>query len=178
MNEKTNIGVLALGNLLRQDEGVGLHLLELLRKRLPSDVELMDGGTSGMALLGFLERQKRLIVLDAVDAGRQAGEIIEWREDQVPRYTTGKLSMHQMSFAEVLYWAHFTGGVPEEIVVIGVQPESLNWGTELTATAKQSLPAAVRKVLTYLKDWGTPVRSGRPIRRGQTGYHGMARKAE
>ncbi|MHB1652291.1 MAG: hydrogenase maturation protease [Desulfitobacteriaceae bacterium] len=154
--ESCEIGVLALGNLLRRDEGVGIHILELLRERLPSGVELLDGGTSGMELLGFLEKKRRLIILDAVDAGVSPGEVIEWKEHEVPMYTTGKLSLHQMSFAEVLYWAHFTGGIPDEIVVVGVQPESLDWGVELTERTRESLPVAVDKVLACLARWGSP----------------------
>lgn len=153
--QSDEVGVLALGNILRKDEGVGIHILNLLRERVPAGVELFDGGTSGMELLGFLEKKRRLVVLDAVDAGADPGDVIEWKKDEVPMYATGKLSMHQMSFAEVLYWAHFTGAIPEEIVVIGVQPESLDWGVELSEKTKSSLPEAVDKVLECLTKWGS-----------------------
>lgn len=149
-----NVGVLALGNILRQDEGVGIHLLSKLRGRLPENVELLDGGTSGLELLSFLERKERLIVLDAVDDGAEPGEIIEWSEKEIPKYTSGKLSVHQMSFAEVLYWSHFIGAIPDEIIVIGIQPQSLNWGTGLTETVQRSLLEALEKVLNHLQRWG------------------------
>lgn len=149
-----NVGVLALGNILRQDEGVGIHLLSKLRGRLPENVELLDGGTSGLELLSFLERKERLIVLDAIDDGAEPGEIIEWSEKEIPKYTSGKLSVHQMSFAEVLYWSHFIGAIPDEIIVIGIQPQSLNWGTGLTETVQRSLLEALEKVLNHLQRWG------------------------
>lgn len=152
-----DIGILALGNLLRQDEGVGIHLLAMLREYVPPEIELMDGGTSGLKLLDFIERKNSLLVLDAVDAGRAPGEVVEWQGDDIPRYCTGKFSLHQMSFAEVLYWAHFTGSLPQNIRVIGVQPQSMEWGTELTSTTQQSLPVALTKVLSCLENWGVPV---------------------
>ncbi|MHB1404801.1 MAG: HyaD/HybD family hydrogenase maturation endopeptidase [Desulfitobacteriaceae bacterium] len=156
MNPDDNIGILAVGNLLRRDEGVGLHVLELLKDVVPPNVELLDGGTSGMSLLSFIENKKHLIILDAVDDGRAPGEVVEWRGEEVPKYCKGKLSLHEMSFAEVLYWAHFTGNIPEEIVVVGIQPESLEWGTELSETAVQSLPQAIEKVVKCLKQWQDP----------------------
>lgn len=153
MQLKDGIGILALGNLLRRDEGIGVHILHALRAQISEDVEMMDGGTSGLELLSFLESKKRLIILDAVNAGGSPGEVIEWGTEEVPMYATGKLSMHQMSFAEVLYWAHLTGGLPDEIVVIGIQPDSMEWGTELTEKAAAGIPAAVNKVLSCLERW-------------------------
>lgn len=153
MYQNDQIGILAVGNLLRRDEGVGLHLLELLKDRVPPEVELLDGGTSGLSLLSFIESKKHLIILDAVDDGRAPGEVVVWQGDDVPKYTKGKLSLHDMSFAEVLYWAHFTGNMPKEIVVVGIQPENLDWGTELSEAAHQSLPEAVAKVIKYLEQW-------------------------
>ncbi|WP_170932729.1 HyaD/HybD family hydrogenase maturation endopeptidase [Desulfosporosinus sp. FKB] len=147
------IGILGLGNSIRQDEGVGIHLLERLRNDLPPEIVLLDGGTDGLRLLEFVENTKRLIVLDAVEAGKKPGEVVVWRGDDVPKYTSNKLSVHQMNFAEVLYWAGFQGCSPDEIVVIGVQPENLDWGTELTETLQRSIPEALNQVHACLEEW-------------------------
>lgn len=149
-----SIGVLALGNLLCRDEGIGIHVLQSLRKIIPEGIALCDGGTAGLELLGFLEGKQRLIILDAVDDGRAPGEVVIWRDSQVPRYTEQKMSLHQMSFAEVLCWADFTGVMPEELVVIGVQPESIDSGIELTASAQNSIPKVMECVVRFLQDWG------------------------
>lgn len=154
MTTHGEIRVLGLGNSIRQDEGVGIHLLQLLADRLPPEIERLDGGTGGLFLLEFVENAKRLIVLDAVEAGVDPGEVVIWREDKIPKYLSNKLSVHQMNFAEVLYWASFQERSPDEIVVIGIQPECLDLGTELTNTVQQKLPLAVDKVLEVLKNWG------------------------
>lgn len=154
MTTHDEIKVLGLGNLIRQDEGVGIHLLQQLADILPPEIKLLDGGTGGLFLLEFVENAKRLIVLDAVEAGVNPGEIVVWKNEQVPRYTTNKLSVHQMSFAEVLYWANFQDRAPNEIVVVGMQPKCLDWGTELTESVQRNLPMAVNEVLMILKDWG------------------------
>ncbi|AFM41783.1 Hydrogenase 1 maturation peptidase HyaD [Desulfosporosinus acidiphilus SJ4] len=151
--DRIEIGILGLGNSIRQDEGFGIHLLERLRNNLPPEIDLLDGGTDGLRLLDFVEKTKRLIVLDAVDAGKKPGELVVWRGEEVPKYTGNKLSVHQMSFAEVLYWAEFQGHSPDEIVIIGVQPESLDWGTELTDTLQRRIPEAVDQVQACLKEW-------------------------
>jgi len=148
------IRILGLGNFVRQDEGVGIHLLQQLAKILPPEIDVLDGGTGGLFLIEFVENARRLIVLDAVEAGVKPGEIVIWRENEVPRYMSNKLSVHQMNFAEVLYWSNFQERFSDEIVVVGIQPECLEWGTELTKTVQKSLSKAVDEVLAILKSWG------------------------
>ncbi len=151
------IGILALGNLLRKDEGVGQHILERLRYLLPEQIDLLDGGTSGMELLGFLEDKECLLVLDAVDVGGKPGDVVMWEEESIPCYTEHKLSAHQMNFAEVLYWSHVIGAAPDKIAVIGVQPESLAWGMGLSSSVQESIPLAIEKVKTCLCNWKIPI---------------------
>lgn len=155
--DEPKVGILALGNLLRKDEGVGQHLLERLRYILPAGVAMLDGGTSGLELLGFLEHKKYLLILDAVDAGGKAGDIVLWEGESVPRYTELKLSEHQMNFAEVLYWTHVVGAAPEKIAVIGIQPASLEWGLGLSETVKASVPLALEKIKACLQEWQIPL---------------------
>ena len=60
--------VLGLGNLLLQDEGIGVHVVHRLEReyRFPDGVEILDGGTSGMELMGPIANSGYLIVVDAV----------------------------------------------------------------------------------------------------------------
>ena len=46
--------VLGVGNILLTDEAIGVRIVEALEQRyiLPDYVEILDGGTAGMELLG------------------------------------------------------------------------------------------------------------------------------
>lgn len=46
--------VLGVGNILLTDEAIGVRIVEALEQRytLPDFVEILDGGTAGMELLG------------------------------------------------------------------------------------------------------------------------------
>lgn len=153
MTVRDEIKILGIGNLVRQDEGVGIHLLKALENQLPPEIELLDGGTGGLALLDYVESAGKLLVLDAVDAGRQPGEVVVWRQEQVPYFLAGKMSIHQVGFAEVLNLAKFRGNYPEEIAVIGIQPQVLDWGTELSEAVKGSIPDALQEVRNLLQEW-------------------------
>ena len=72
-----DVVVLGLGNLLMQDEGVGIHALRLLQEtyRFNPEIELIDGGTSGLDLLPFFRPESRMIMLDAMEFNQPPGGI-------------------------------------------------------------------------------------------------------
>jgi hydrogenase maturation protease len=64
---KNKIIVLGMGNPLFQDEGLGIHVIKRLMQEFIRDgVELVDGGTDGLALLNAVEATDHLLVVDAV----------------------------------------------------------------------------------------------------------------
>ena len=73
---KAPILVLGVGNALLRDDGVGLRLLsDLSREGLAWDgeVEFLDGGTQGLALLDRIAGRHALLILDAVKLGAARG---------------------------------------------------------------------------------------------------------
>jgi hydrogenase maturation protease len=67
--------VLGLGNMIRSDDGVGIHALQRLEfdPRVSDDVLVLDGGTLGLDLLTYVSGARGLLVMDAVDVGAPAG---------------------------------------------------------------------------------------------------------
>ncbi|WP_139773395.1 hydrogenase maturation protease, partial [Salmonella enterica] len=58
--------VLGVGNILLTDEAIGVRIVEALEQRytLPDFVEILDGGTAGMELLGDMANRDHLIIAD------------------------------------------------------------------------------------------------------------------
>lgn len=153
-----NILVLGLGNLLWADEGFGVRAVQMLHSQwcFSPRVNLVDGGTQGFNLLGIIQSAQRLIVFDAIDYGLPPGSLKVLRNEQVPRFMgSKKLSLHQTGFQDVLGVAALTGGLPDELVLIGVQPESIDdYGGSLRPLVKAQLPPALAIALDYLRAWG------------------------
>jgi hydrogenase maturation protease len=156
MTEAKRKVVLGLGNLLNRDEGLGVQALKFLDARLgdQSEVELLDGGVLGLNLLMIVEECSHLLILDAVNAGQPAGTVIELRKDQIPLYSGVKLSQHQITFQEVLGLANIRGYLPEHLHLVGIQPEDLSVGLELSPTVEQALPGVVYRATVVLESWG------------------------
>lgn len=87
--------VLGVGNILLTDEAIGVRIVEALEQRytLPDFVEILDGGTAGMELLGDMASRDHLIIADAIVSKKNApGTIMVLRDDEVPALFTNKIS--------------------------------------------------------------------------------------
>ena len=150
--------VLGIGNLLWADEGFGVRCVEKLSAewQLPESVTAMDGGTQGLYLLPYVQGARRLIVFDAIDYGLPPGTMKRVEGDEVPRFMGAKkMSLHQTGFQEVIAAAALTGQLPEQLLLIGVQPEELDdYGGSLRPVVKARLNEAVDMVIEQLRCWG------------------------
>lgn len=150
------IVVLGVGNILLSDEGVGVCAIEALRERyvLPDSVEVIDGGTSGMALLEDLFGADLLIVADAVKAGKPPSSIIRIAGDDVPVFFRSKISPHQVGLSDALANLAFMEQLPRETVIIGVEPVSLETRLQLSLPVAAQLPDVVAMIVTELRAHG------------------------
>ena len=146
--------VLGLGNLVHSDDGLGVHAIQSLQldARVPPGVVLMDGGTQGLALLPHISTFQRLLVIDALDVGEAPGTLVRLEGAALQRLP-GKPSVHQLGFADLMAALELLGELPGEIVLLGVQPLSIDWGTELTAPVRQTLDRLPSLVIDQLLAW-------------------------
>jgi hydrogenase maturation protease len=123
---------------------------ELEGRKLPSHVEVIDGGTSLMELLPIIQEAERIIVIDALRGGGEPGTIYRITPDDLMAETERPLSLHQVGLLEVLGMARQLGGDPQ-VVIIGVEPHEISWGMELTPEVEAKLPKVVEAVLEELQ---------------------------
>ncbi|HUW50983.1 MAG TPA: HyaD/HybD family hydrogenase maturation endopeptidase [Sulfuricella sp.] len=149
--------VLGVGNLLWADEGFGPRAAARMAAsgEVPDDVEVIDGGTQGIYLLPIVQAARRLLVFDAVDFGREPGQIVVLRDGEIPVFFGQRpLSLHQTAFTDVLAAAGLTGKMPEAVTVVGVQLENIDeWGGDLAPTVAGAMDQAIRIGLDELAAW-------------------------
>jgi len=148
--------VLGLGNILLQDEGLGVRAVERLTARyeLPPEVQVMDGGVKGLDLLPYLEGVSHLLITDAVQTGQPAGSLVRLEGEAIPAALSLKMSMHQVGLQELLALASFQGTLPERVVLWGLEPATLDWGLELSAPVAAQIDALVDAAVGELRAWG------------------------
>lgn len=149
-SEKTGRTViLGVGNILLQDEGIGVHVIrELQKKKLPPNVEAIDGATQGLDLLYVIEGADRLIIVDCLKTDEEKpGTIFRFKPEEVEGVgPEQKLSLHDVSLTDVLEIASFLGTKPDT-VIFGVEAKVIDWGLEPTPELKAKIPELVKLVL-------------------------------
>ena len=147
--------VLGIGNPLLSDDGAGLVLLEQVRgsDSWPERVEWVDGGTQGIALLGVLSQRRAAVILDAVQSGSPPGTIHMLGMDELRRFgAPGSVSAHEGNSLQLLGAAELVGELPERVLVVGIEPESVRTGTDLSDAVAAAVPRAIEVVRDILKE--------------------------
>jgi len=151
VSSKKNKLILGCGNLLLQDEGVGVHLIEYLKdKELPADVELLDGGTAGFSLVDFITQASKVVIVDAVKAGGRPGDIYCFGLEDFETEDSPKTSLHDITLKDVFAMAKKLGPLPK-IRIIGIEPKSIDYGTELSAEISRLLPKIAELALKEMQ---------------------------
>jgi hydrogenase maturation protease len=148
------IALLGLGNLMRTDDAVGMLTLRGLEEcgQLPPEVRVIEGGTLGLDLLDSLRGISHLLVLDAVDTGNTSGTLKRFEGQEVDDLPVSK-SVHLLGFSDLMGALRLINAAPAEVVLLGVQPASTDWGTVLTAEVEVARHTLMQAALDQLKNW-------------------------
>lgn len=151
--------VIGIGNVLLSDEGVGVHAIRALMDRyaFPEGVLLIDGGNKGLELLPYIEGD-HLMLIDAVDFGEPPGTVRVMEGDEIHAFLDMKFSVHQIGVPDLLFAAMLTGVLPLNLCLVGIQPESLEAGLELTGTVRGKMDELLGLAVEELRSWGIEVK--------------------
>ena len=140
-----SILILGIGNILMNDEGVGIHVVSRLEKEGYNSADLMDGGTGGFHLLGFIQSYKTVIIVDAALDDFEAGHIRVLH----PKYAKDfpkQLSAHEIGLKDLIDAAFMLGNMPEiHLVAISIK-DFQDMGMELTNEIEAAIPDAMKQV--------------------------------
>lgn len=159
MSQEKTILVLGLGNVLRSDDGVGVHVVwalapRTLEPRGGSRICLRDGGTLGLALLPEIEAVQGLIVVDAARFGGAPGEVRVFEAAAMDEQLgVARGSAHEVALSDLMGAARLNDSLPNKRALVGVAPDSMGWGLEPTPAVAASVPAACAAVEEILTRW-------------------------
>lgn len=148
--------VVGVGNTIFSDDGAGVHAARLLEvdPRLPANVAVLDGGTLGLELLAYVSDAKQVLFLDAMNMDKPAGALSRMTADELLGIKKGS-SVHQLGLVDLIATMRLVAQVRQEIVVLGVQPGNVDWGTTLSQPVQESLKPLVDAAMDEVCRWST-----------------------
>ena len=153
--------ILGVGNVLMADDGVGIHAVRALAASPPAEACVVDAGTDFLSALPYLERARRVLVLDAVRGGAAPGTLHRLGPDEIALRPAGG-GAHVASVLEARRL--LPPGAPwPDITVLGVEPAVVDYGLALSAPVAAALPRRVAAARRIICEWTEQPKPGESL---------------
>ena len=143
-----SVVVLGVGNRLRGDDAVGCVLCDELGAG-SQDLHVIDCADTPE---NFVEpvaklRPRRILVIDCCDFGVEAGEFRLFSRQELEELSYGLLSTHTLPLSLTVELLSVETGAAIEL--LGIQPEQIEFGNDLSNPVRRALPAVVE----FVRNW-------------------------
>jgi hydrogenase maturation protease len=155
-DKMNNVLILGIGNILLSDEGVGVHLVKRMQRKIGDipGITYLDGGTLSFTLAEPIAQADGLIVVDAARMGHPPGTLKLFFDQEMDRYLkANRCSVHEVSLSDLLDIACLTQTLPQHRCLLGIEPETVNWGDSPSRTLIPAIEQGICKIMTILSQW-------------------------
>lgn len=160
---RPRIVIAGMGNVLLRDDGVGVHAVKRFSSAAGREYRTVEVGCAVFDALHHLDWAERILLIDAMQAGRAPGTV--YRVDSITDMDTGTMaaSLHEFSVIQALEMIQ-RDPVPA-VTIIGVEPEVIEFGLELSEAVEASLPLVWETCQEMVRKWMSDYERGlcRPI---------------
>jgi hydrogenase maturation protease len=145
--------VVALGNEMMSDDGIGPHTLSMLRQAdWPPPVRFHSLRIGSLAAVNLLRRPGRLLLLDALQGGQRPGTVYRLCAGRL--LLTEALSLHELHLLHLA--ARFFPVRLRDITVLGLEPAAVSPGAIFSPEVRAALPLffhlAAREISVFLSE--------------------------
>lgn len=143
--------VIGIGNLLRADDGIGIHVVRKLKEERP-DIDAIDVSTAEIEILEHIRGRGKVIIIDAITTGAEPGTI---HKIQPRDLGSEEFRSHGLSLSTTLMLGSqlYPEGMPKELVVLAVEAEDIDsFSNELTYKVKSAIPRLLEEIDNEFKD--------------------------
>ncbi len=144
--------VLGLGNWVLKDEGVGIHAVHRIQQTgLPAGIDLLDGGTGGIFMIGILQQYDHVIMIDATLDTRPPGTVRRLK----PKYSADYprlMSAHEVGLKDMIDAMVLQENIPEIDLVVVSARDVQEIGMELSPPVEKALPQVVDTVHEIIRE--------------------------
>ena len=129
---------------------MGVRCVEYLKnKSLGKGIKIIDGATLGYDLLEEIKGFEKIVLVDAVDMGKEPGYITSFGAEQLLNMSSDKkFSLHEIGLTDVIQLGKKMGYDLSNVRIVGIQPKDISWGDGLSEVIKEKLPTLAEKVLS------------------------------
>ena len=151
--EGPRILIVGLGNVLLQDDGVGVHAVRALREDPPLGAVVVEVGVAVLDALHLIESADHILAFDAMEAGGEPGAVYAFGPKAVAPGGL-QVSLHELNMLAALRFLPPDHPQPK-IAILGVEPQTIDYGMELTPPVQAVLPLLLQAARRQVAAWVT-----------------------
>lgn len=144
--------VIGVGNRWRRDDAAGLEVIDALRDQIGDEVTLIESDGEPTRLLDAFALADRVVMVDAVVTGADAGTIHRFTDDELPDRMGIGQSSHLVQLVETIALGTLLDKLLNGLVLIGIEATDFDDGEGMTEPVAEGVVAAVEAVLAELAD--------------------------
>jgi hydrogenase maturation protease len=140
--------IVGIGNIYRNDDGVGIRVARELAPHVPPRVEVKEGSGEGTALLEMWKGFRSVFLTDALRSGAPAGTIrrFDLNEKRLPTESM-RHSDHAFGVAEAVELARALDELPLRLILYGIEGQNFNAGDRLSPAVEKAIAIVVSQLL-------------------------------
>lgn len=144
--------IVGFGNLLQQDDGAGVLVIQKLRElKLPENIWVVEGGVMGVDTISLFENYSQVILVDCVNVSNSDEQIFEFQLDDVSLKSNDfRFSLHELNLNTVLTLMETLKIEVPRILFLGIKPEKVGFGLEVSENVKLAVDKVVSRVLEIM----------------------------
>jgi hydrogenase 3 maturation protease len=141
--------ILGIGNPLRGDDALGLHILKGLEGKVPLNVGLIEGQTTPEDFTEEIERSRpsHVLFVDAAHFGTKPGTTKLVPSEKIAGIAISTHAMPLYILAEILHES-----INAKVALLGVQPKTVEFSEELSPELKKATRKIAKVLANALKE--------------------------
>lgn len=144
-------GIFGVGNELREDDGVGLVIVAKLKALFTGDnIDFLVVGERLFEIPALMMNYARVVIIDALPPDSEPGKVTVVRYGGDNFSLSKSYSLHDLDLLCQLQYA-FGSGFRGEILLVGIETESLEYKEGLSLELSCYLPSITLKVAEVIE---------------------------
>jgi len=144
------VTVIGMGNPEMGDDGIGIHLVELLRQEAEAEAwasppQIVSAGRDPLAVGACLAEGAPVLLVDAVEMEEEPGECRLFPAEEWRFRERASASTHTLSLGAVLELARALG-CAGQLRVVGIQVEDVRPGRFLSPRVREKIPRLMEMI--------------------------------
>ncbi len=155
MQKRNDIVVCGLGNPLLTDEGAGIYVIQELIARSDQQpyVDFIELGSSLMSVVHAIAGRQKAVLIDCALMKEPPGTIKRFTPNEVSSIKNlAHFSLHEGDLLGALELSRNLDECPENVVIFGIQPESIEPGQGLSPTLYERMSYYLEVISSELEE--------------------------